>query len=141
MNKIQAVMELYESVFPEYQDLLEQAGTWIKIYDGDGSTPSSSYRTTDLLEEIYMQTGKSYEWDDAYGILRVEYERDYFQEMKEREAREELWSTEPEAREELWSTEPEPDYENALENAGYLAPKETIHIEEEAGLFDDIGEV
>ena len=136
MNKIQAVMELYESVFPEYQDLLEQAGTWIKIYDGDGSTPSSSYRTTDLLEEIYMQTGKSYEWDDAYGILRVEYERDYFQEMKERKAREE--------KEEVWSTEPEKDYfnyENALENAGYLAPKETIHIEEEAGLFDDIGEV
>lgn len=59
MTKIEAVMKLYQSVYPHVE--LEQAGTWIRVYPGNGD-PASSYRANDLIEEIYTETGTWYEW-------------------------------------------------------------------------------
>ena len=112
MNKIEAVMELYQSVFPHVE--LEKCGTsWIRVYPGDGITPSTPYRSGELLAEIYTETGRMYYWeeedkefvlDDSYG---------------------EVWNI----REPVHVTAP-------------ATGKQILAAyDEEEGLFDDIGDV
>lgn len=122
MNKIQAVMELYQEHFPDVE--LEQAGTWIRVYPGDGATPSTAYRTAELLEEIYDKTGTMYWYDPELQLLIVDTS----------------YSNDPEA---IWSTGDSWNTQGPIHTTEPATGKQILaaYEREEDCLFDDIGEV
>lgn len=120
MNKMEAVMKLYKKHFPDVE--LEKAGTWIRVYPGNGVTPSTVYRTSELLEKIYYKIGTMYEYDPESKVMLVD--TSYSDPNS-------FWSTG-----ESWNTQgsihvTEPASERRILES----------YEEEEGLFDDIGEL
>jgi hypothetical protein len=66
ITKIEAVMKLYESVFPDSK--CEQKGSWIHV---DENGDINSYRSEELLTQIYFKTGNMYEWDSELKSLHM----------------------------------------------------------------------
>jgi hypothetical protein len=73
MNKIESVMKLYKSVFPDRT--LEKRGSWIRVTESENFASSyysdQIYFKTDLLEEIFTKTGNMYEWDSELKSLHM----------------------------------------------------------------------
>ncbi len=110
-GKMDAVMDLYKTVYPHA--VMVKNGTWIRIDYKDGSELRSCH-STDLLEEIFSITGKSYEWDSEFKKLFIEYDKN------------DSWTTGNN-----WNTKEPP-----------MSKDEFYTVTEiEDSLFDDIGEV
>ena len=119
MNKIESVMKLYKTVFPDVK--LEKAGTWIRVYPTDGSGDSyQSFYSDELLTEIFQVTGNMYEWDAELKSLHVVAAH-----------ADTLWDTG-----DNWNTKEDNwDTYNPYGEHPYGKP------EEEENIFEDIGEV
>ena len=111
MNKIQAVMKLYKTVFPNAK--LEQRGSWIRIDD------SCAYYSNDLLEEIFMETGNMYEWDSENKTLNMIAAHS-----------DSCWDTN-----DSWNTQ------GPIHVTKPASGRQILAAYEEEGLFDDIGEI
>jgi hypothetical protein len=117
-NKIEAVMAVYQKVFPDRK--LEKRGSWIKVDEPNNFT--FTCYSNDLLEEIFDKTGNWYEWDSEWKILKnVARETDS----------DSLWSTN-----DTWDTNPGPIHVTEPASA-----RQILEAYEEENLFDDIGEV
>jgi len=115
MNKIESVMKLYKSVFPDRE--LEKRGVWIRVTESENFP--SSYYSNELLEEIFIKTGNMYEWDNELKSLYMVAEN-----------KDTLWDTGDSwnAGSDGWNTD---------DGSWIDLPPE----KEEENLFDDIGEI
>jgi hypothetical protein len=107
MNKIESVMKLYKSVFPDRT--LEKRGSWIRVTESENFP--SSYYSDDLLEEIFTKTGNMYEWDGELKSLHmVAAHADTLWDTGD------SWSTQYDE----WNTtpEPEPEEDDLFEDIG-----------------------
>ena len=111
MNKIESVIELYKSVFPDAR--LEKKGTWIRVYKDDGGDVYSSYYADEIISEIFNKTGNVYRWDGENKTLdMVAAHADTLWDTGD------SWSTQYDE----WNTapEPEPEEENLFEDIGEM---------------------
>lgn len=116
MNKIEAVMKLYKSVFPHTH--LERRGVWISVDPCNGYTLPSSFYPNELLDQIFDETGKDYGWDAENKELFL---YDNVDDTKD----DDQWNTS-----EGWNNNPD-----------FILTKDDEVEEEDFGLFDDIGDI
>ena len=117
MNKIESVIELYKSVFPDVK--VEKKGTWIRVYETDGTY--KSYYSDEIISEIFNRTGNVYRWDGEYKTLDIVAAH-----------ADSLWDTG-----DSWNTNLN-DWES---NRELVRTPVTVKEPEEENLFDDIGEI
>jgi hypothetical protein len=111
MGKIEAVVELYKTVFPDVK--VEKKGTWIRVYDEQHIKGYRSTYADEIISEIFNKTGNVYRWDGEYKTLdMVAAHKDTLWDTGD------SWSTQYDE----WNTapEPEPEEENLFEDIGEI---------------------